>query len=250
MVHLLAMSLPIADPPASGPVAQADGSPAAQAGTSLSAWRPACQGAGGPVPARRPHQPLPFTREQMWKAFVAGDAAYDGRFVAAVRSTGIFCRPTCTCRKPRPDRVEFLPSAEAALQAGYRPCKRCRPELPGGPAEASRRFAVRALEVMRARLAEPLTLADLAVAVAASPSAFARRFRAADGRTPMRALADLRAERAAALLADPQLTVLEVGLAAGFQSQSAFVRAFRRRMGLAPAAWRRASRSREEAELV
>ena len=132
----------------------------------------------------------------MWAAFVSRD----GRFVAAVRTTHVFCRPSCTCRKPRPERVEYFPSPAAAVRAGYRPCKRCRPELPGGPAEADRRFAERALATMTGRLDEPLTLAVLAAAMAASPSAFARRFRAGDGRTPMRALADLRAARAAALL--------------------------------------------------
>lgn len=183
---------------------------------------------------------LPFTRTEMWGAFMARDTRYDGRFIVAVRSTGVFCRPTCTCRRPRPERVEYFPSADAAAGAGYRPCKRCRPELAGGPAEAERRFVERALAVMRARLGEPLTLGGLAAALAASPSAVSRRFRAADGRTPMRALADLRAERAEALLRDPRLTVLEAGLAAGFGSQSAFARAFRRRAGLAPAEWRRA----------
>jgi AraC-like DNA-binding protein len=93
---------------------------------------------------------------------------------------------------------------------------------------------------MRARLPEPLTLVGLARVLAASPSALGRRFRAADGRPPMRALADLRAERAEALLRDDRLTVLEVGLSAGFGSSTAFARAFRRRTGCSPSAWRRA----------
>jgi methylphosphotriester-DNA--protein-cysteine methyltransferase len=177
----------------------------------------------------------------MWTAFAGRDAGFDGRFVAAVRTTGIFCRPSCTCRKPRPERVEFFPSPEAAARAGYRPCKRCRPELAGGPAEADRRFAERARAVMRARLEEPLRLRDLAAALTASPSAFARRFRAADGRSPMRALADLRVERAETLLLDARRTVLQAGLDAGFGSPAAFVRAFRRRTGRSPMAWRRAS---------
>lgn len=188
-----------------------------------------------------------LTPDQMWRAFVAKDARYDGRFFTAVRTTGVFCRPTCTCRKPRPDNVEYYPSADAAAGAGYRPCKRCRPDLAGGPVEAERRFAEQALAVMRARLEEPLTLAALAREVAASPSALARRFRAADGRTPMRALADLRAERLEALLGDPRVTVVEAALAAGFGSVTAATRAFRRRTGTSPAAWRRRCRRRSEA---
>ena len=78
--------------------------------------------------------------------------------------------------------------------------------------------------------------------LAASPSTLGRRFRAADGRTPMRALADLRAEFAETLLRDDRLTALEIGLSAGFGSPAAFARAFRRRTGRSPSAWRRAMR--------
>src|SRR3954471_354971 len=81
-----------------------------------------------------------LSREEMWAAFVARDPRYDGRFVTGVRTTGIFCRPTCTCRKPRPERVEYFASRRAAERAGYRPCKRCRPELQGGSREADRRL--------------------------------------------------------------------------------------------------------------
>jgi AraC family transcriptional regulator, regulatory protein of adaptative response / methylated-DNA-[protein]-cysteine methyltransferase len=62
------------------------------------------------------------------RAFYASDPAWDGRFVAAVRTTGIFCRPSCRIRKPLPKNVEYLPDAAAARDAGYRPCLRCQPE--------------------------------------------------------------------------------------------------------------------------
>src|SRR6266850_3470461 len=175
----------------------------------------------------------------MWSAFNRGDDRYDGRFVTAVRTTGIFCRPSCTCRKPRRENVTFYRSPAQAARAGFRPCKRCRPELRGGPAEADRAMARAALAYMRANLESTVYAKDVAGAVAVSPSHFARRFRAADGRTPMRALADLRAERAEALLRQGTIGTLDVGFAAGFQSPSAFVRAFRRRTGLPPASWRR-----------
>jgi len=177
--------------------------------------------------------------EAMWTAFHRGDPRYDGRFVTAVRTTGIFCRPSCTCRKPRRENVLFYRSPAHAARAGYRPCKRCRPELRGGPEEADRALAQSALAYMRAHLDDELYASDVAAAVAVSPSHFARRFRAADGRTPMRALADLRAERAETLLRDRSVAILEAGFQAGFQSASAFVRAFRRRTGLPPASWRR-----------
>ena len=187
----------------------------------------------------RMERPPQMSERAMWSAFHRGDRRYDGRFVTAVRTTGIFCRPSCTCRKPRRENVRFYPSPAHAARAGYRPCKRCRPELRGGPAEADRAMAQAALAYMRANLESTVYAKDVAGAVAVSPSHFARRFRAADGRTPMRALADLRAERAEALLRDASMPTLDAGLEAGFQSASAFVRAFRRRTGLPPAVWRR-----------
>jgi AraC family transcriptional regulator of adaptative response/methylated-DNA-[protein]-cysteine methyltransferase len=69
----------------------------------------------------------------MQRAFLASDANYDGLFLTAVRTTGIFCRPSCTARKPRPENVEFFATVNDALFAGYRPCKRCRPAESSAP---------------------------------------------------------------------------------------------------------------------
>ena len=72
------------------------------------------------------------TESVMMRAFMRGDAAFDGIFITAVRTTGIFCRPTCTAKKPRPENVRFYGTPREALLSGFRPCKRCRPlEAPG-----------------------------------------------------------------------------------------------------------------------
>ncbi len=68
----------------------------------------------------------------MFKAFAARDASYDGIFITAVRTTGIFCRPSCPARKPARENVEFFATGKQALAHGYRPCKRCRPMEPPG----------------------------------------------------------------------------------------------------------------------
>lgn len=75
-------------------------------------------------------------RPEMERATLARDASYDGLFFLAVKTTGIFCRPSCPAKKPRPENVVFYPSPKEALFAGYRPCKRCRPlEADGRPPE-------------------------------------------------------------------------------------------------------------------
>ena len=71
---------------------------------------------------------MAMSTAEMERAFYASDAAWDDRFVAAVRTTGIFCRPSCRGRKPLPANVTFLPDAAAARDAGYRACLRCHPE--------------------------------------------------------------------------------------------------------------------------
>src|SRR3990172_11419200 len=63
----------------------------------------------------------------MEQAYSERDASYDGLFFLGVRTTGVFCRPTCPARKPLAKNVDYFPTAQAALVAGYRPCKRCRP---------------------------------------------------------------------------------------------------------------------------
>jgi len=74
---------------------------------------------------------LPARRE-MIAAFLGSDATYDGVFYTAVKTTGIFCRPSCTARKPRPENVEFFARAKDAILSGFRPCKRCRPMVQPG----------------------------------------------------------------------------------------------------------------------
>ena len=65
--------------------------------------------------------------DTMYQALLEKDSSYEGIFVVGVKTTGIFCRPTCTARKPKKENVEFYPSANAALQYGFRPCKLCNP---------------------------------------------------------------------------------------------------------------------------
>lgn len=71
-----------------------------------------------------------LSEPEMMRAFLDADAGYDESFWTAVRTTGIFCRPSCRARKPRPENVEFFGSVREAMFAGYRPCKRCRPLSP------------------------------------------------------------------------------------------------------------------------
>lgn len=131
-----------------------------------------------------------MTDDQRWRAVMARDTATDGLFVYAVRSTGIFCRPVCASRRPGRRQVSFFPVPEAAAQAGYRPCKRCRPHEMAAPdpAFAKVRHACRIID--EAEEGVP-TLADLGARVGGSPHHLQRTFKRIMGISP-RQYADAR----------------------------------------------------------
>ncbi len=165
----------------------------------------------------------------MLRAFLAGDPAAEGRFLAGVHTTGIFCRPTCKARKPKPENVTFFPNASAALHAGFRPCKLCRPMdavAPPPPLVDCLRAAVE--RDPTGRLTEK-DLANLGI----DPSTARRQFRRYYGMT-FHAYA--RARRLGLALRDVHegASVTEAQFARGFESASGFRAAFTRIFGHPP----------------
>jgi AraC family transcriptional regulator, regulatory protein of adaptative response / methylated-DNA-[protein]-cysteine methyltransferase len=124
-----------------------------------------------------------LTTESRWRAVLARDPGYDGAFVYAVRSTGIYCRPSCASKKPRRDRVTFFPVPEAAERAGFRPCRRCRPTQ-ARPADPRVPVVREVCRIIDAHPDEPASLAALSARVGATPHRLLRAFRAVLGLTP------------------------------------------------------------------
>lgn len=129
--------------------------------------------------------------ETCWQAILSRDASYNGAFFYAVRSTGVYCRPTCPSRRPGRAQVIFFPTAQAALQAGFRACRRCLPDQAEDPAAELARRAVRLLDASPA----PLTLSELGSRLGVSPFHLQRTFKAATGLTPRQYAAARRARR-------------------------------------------------------
>jgi len=125
------------------------------------------------------------TDTSRWNAVTARDARAEGAFLYAVRTTGVYCRPTCHSRLPRRENVAFFDAPAAAEGAGFRACKRCAPNVTGAaPAEAAAAEAVaRACRLIEAS-AEPPSLEELAAAVSLSRFHFHRLFKQATGVTP------------------------------------------------------------------
>lgn len=175
-----------------------------------------------------------------WAAVVARDAAADGRFVYAVKSTGVYCRPSCGARPARPENVAFHASPAEAERAGFRPCKRCRPD----EAPLAQRQAARVAEWCRAiesagTLGEGVpTLGALAARAGLSPSHLHRTFKAVTGLTPRAWAAARRAQRLREALDRPEASVTDAIYDAGYGAASRFYEGADDVLGMTPTAWR------------
>jgi len=120
--------------------------------------------------------------DRCWDAVVARDRGHDGKFVFAVSTTGVYCRPSCAARRPRRANVTFFSRPDQAEKAGFRACLRCRPQLFSGDPQADTVKAI--CRYIEQHLDEPITLERLGAAFRQSPFHLQRRFKAALGITP------------------------------------------------------------------
>jgi AraC family transcriptional regulator, regulatory protein of adaptative response / methylated-DNA-[protein]-cysteine methyltransferase len=127
-------------------------------------------------------EPMTSDEARWWQAVQARDASQDGRFVFAVSSTGVYCRPSCPSKRPRRENVSFFLQPDQAERAGFRACLRCRPKVVGGN---NRLRLVRAVcRYIEQHLDEPLTLAQLGSEFHQSPFHLQRTFKSVLGITP------------------------------------------------------------------
>lgn len=168
-----------------------------------------------------------------WAAFEARDRAADGRFVVAVRTTGIYCKPSCPARHPRRENVSFHATPAEALAAGYRACLRCRPDELGRD-----RTAVAQAITLLDTADEAPSLDQLAARVGYAPHHFHRLFKRATGVTPAAYARARKAQRAAAALTDGA-SVAQAIYDGGYSAPSRFYEHGARRLGMSPSAWSR-----------
>ena len=158
--------------------------------------------------------------DERYRAISAKDTRFDGQFVTAVRSTGIYCRPSCPARTPKPENVTFYPTSAAAHEAGYRACKRCLPEAaPGSPAWNVRGdAAARAMRLIAAGVVEQEGVPGLARRLGYSPRHLTRLLTGQLGAGPLALARAHRAHTARMLLVGTDLPISEVAFSAGFAS--------------------------------
>ncbi len=180
-------------------------------------------------------RPLYVSDEARWAAVQRRDPHADGQFFYSVKTTGVYCRPSCAARPARRENVAFHPTPEAAERAGFRPCKRCNP---AGEAPAARRARIVAEACQAIEQAEePPTLDALAKVAGLSRHHFHRLFTSTVGVTP-KAYADAERTRRTVRALGEGASVTEAIYDAGFNSSGRFYEGSTSRLGMTPSEFR------------
>ena len=179
---------------------------------------------------------------EFYDALLRSDPRYDRLFLVGVRTTGIYCVPSCHARKPHRKNVRFFLDRASAEQAGFRPCRKCRPELAGGQRALEQSLLRRARALLNGQ--EPVLAKQVAAQTGVSVYRLNRLFKRHLERTPHHDRMAARVTRASALLAETTQSLLDICFEVGFQSVSSFYRWFRRLTHTTPGAYRRQMRHR------
>lgn len=181
-----------------------------------------------------------MTQGEMWKAVSENDASYDGLFFYAVKSTGIYCRPSCKSKIPKCENVCFFDTAEQARSAGFRPCKRCRSDLL--EYEPIKEITEKAKRLMDEAFHKKWELNQELRHLGVSQRRIAEIFKDEYGVTLSEYVGNLRLSEAKQLLSDTDDAIIDIAYSIGFGGLSSFYRFFKNSMGRSPAAYRKEHR--------
>lgn len=175
--------------------------------------------------------------DERWQAIIYSDSTYDDVFIYAVKSTRIFCRPSCKSRIPKKENVHIFDDVKQALAEGFRPCKRCKPAGLHFPDEE---WVIQIREYIDAHYNEQLSLARLAEVCHGSSYHLQRVFKRISGISPVEYIQQVRISKALQELRITEKTIEEIGVKVGLPNTSYFITLFKRKMGQTPKQYRRA----------
>ena len=180
--------------------------------------------------------------DERWRAIVANDSEYDGKFFYGVLTTGIFCRPSCRSKVPNRENVRIFIGEASARAVGLRPCKRCKPTGEKLPDEE---WAAWIAAYIDSHLQEPLPLQKLADMCHGSPYHLQRTFKKIKGMTPMEYAQQVRIAKAEAELRDTEKSLSAIAADAGIGNLPYFITLFKKKTGFTPGEYRKALGIRE-----
>jgi len=183
---------------------------------------------------------LNYNPTEFYKAHLARDPRFDGKFFVAVKTTKIYCRPICPARKAKLENLEFYIHAAQAEAAGYRPCLRCRPETaPGSAAWIGTSATVRrAIRIMDSLALEELSINELATKLGIGERWLRELFQQQVGASPQAILLSKKLDAARNLLDTSTLSITDIAFSSGFQSVRRFNAAFKLRFQKTPSDFR------------
>jgi AraC family transcriptional regulator of adaptative response / methylphosphotriester-DNA alkyltransferase methyltransferase len=185
--------------------------------------------------------------DERWQAIIGNDASHDGKFLYAVKTTGIFCRPSCKSRAPKRENVRIFLNAEQAVSADYRPCKRCRPT---GLRLPDVEWAVQIANYIEFNFSEPISLATLADMCHGSPYHLHRTFKRIKGITPAEYVQQTRMAKAVEYLEGSDKSIAEIALSVGLPNTPYFITLFKKITGHTPAEYRQLIRNKSVEEVL
>lgn len=183
------------------------------------------------------HVPSLFPGKQ-WQQVLERDANADGQFFYAVKSTGIFCKPSCPSRRPLRKQVQFFPSCEAAQAAGYRPCKRCEPERTMAKPDPQAGAVAAVTEYLKEHADERTSLAEVAKATGVGRLTILRGFKRVLGVSPGQYAKEARLAKFKEKVREPKSRITDAIYEAGFGSSSRLYEKSSAALGMTPRAMR------------
>ena len=175
-----------------------------------------------------------LTKEEKWNAVINCDKSYDGRFYYAVKTTGVFCRPSCKAKAPLKENALFFNRADDAAKEGFRPCKLCRPDIKEYNYEPNKELIQKVKEKIDLDYNKKLNIKTISKEFSISTSHLIRIFKEEYTVTPNEYITKIRIDRSKQLLRDGQLEILEIAYEVGFKSLSIFYKHFKKQIGCTP----------------
>ena len=170
-----------------------------------------------------------------WQAIIDNDASYNNQFFYAVKTTGIFCKPSCKSRVPKKENVRIFLNAEQALHANFRPCKRCKPTNERLP---DSEWVALITEYIDKNFIEKLTLETLADIAHGSPYHLHRTFKKIKGITPVEYIQQVRVNAAKKDLIQTNKAIADISICVGMPNTPYFITLFKKKTGHTPAQYR------------
>lgn len=179
---------------------------------------------------------MSLTYAEKWRAFIKKDSTFDGVFYTAVKTTGIFCKPSCRARKPLEKNVIFYNSIKEAKQNGFRPCKICEPE--GKTVGNLEDIIIKLRDYLDLQYAKQINFLEFSKQNGISQNYLTRVFKKKYSMTPKVYLIKVRIDHASTLLKETNEDILKIAYGVGFLSLSSFYKHFKMEMGTSPKKFR------------